>query len=59
MSLSVLTFLILDYINNKYNYSLYKLICNDLGLTNMIVKSKDDLTIVRIINLKWSYIRLA
>jgi hypothetical protein len=57
--LSVLTFLIPDYINNKYDYSLYKLICDNLGLANIIVKSKDNLTIVGIVNLEWLYIRLA
>lgn len=33
----------------------FKLICDDLGLANMIVKSSEDLTIVGIVDLEWAY----
>ena len=48
-----------DYVNKKYDHGPFKLICDDLGLANMIVKSKEDLTIVGIVDLEWSYIGLA
>jgi len=34
---------------------LFKLLCDDFGLANMIVRSKDDLTIVGVVDLEWSY----
>lgn len=37
----------------------FKLICDDLGLANMIVKSSEDLTIVGIVDLEWAYARPA
>ncbi|KAJ5496260.1 hypothetical protein N7463_008247 [Penicillium fimorum] len=34
----------------------FKLICDDLGLANLIVRSKKDLTIVKAVDLEWSYV---
>jgi hypothetical protein len=48
--------LIPDHIEKKYDNGPFKLICDDLGLANMIVKSKDDLTIIGLVDLEWSYI---
>lgn len=33
----------------------YKLVCDDLGLANLIVRSADDLTVVGVVDLEWSY----
>ncbi|KAJ9610172.1 hypothetical protein H2204_015413 [Knufia peltigerae] len=33
----------------------YKLVCDDLGLANLIVRSTDDLTVVGVVDLEWSY----
>ncbi|RAH62798.1 phosphotransferase enzyme family protein [Aspergillus piperis CBS 112811] len=45
-----------DLIHSKYNHGNFKLICDDLGLANLIVRSKDDLTVVGVVDLEWSYI---
>ncbi len=45
-----------DFINKKYDGRKFKLVCDDLGLANLMVKSKDDLTIVGVVDLEWSYI---
>ncbi|KUJ07302.1 uncharacterized protein LY89DRAFT_677923 [Mollisia scopiformis] len=55
-SFSVLKSLIPDYIDMEYDRGPFKLICDDLGLANMIVKSKEDLTIIGMVDLEWSYI---
>jgi hypothetical protein len=51
-----LTSLIPDFVKQDYNHGPGKLICDDLGLTNLIVRSKDDLTIVGVVDLEWSYV---
>ncbi|KAJ5727867.1 phosphotransferase enzyme family protein [Penicillium malachiteum] len=45
-----------DFINKNYNTSQFKLICDDLGLANLIVRSEEDLTVVGVIDLEWSYV---
>lgn len=45
-----------DLVNEKYDRCKFKLICDDLGLANLIVRSKEDLTVVGVIDLEWSYI---
>ena len=45
-----------QFVKEDYNYGPGKLICDDLGLTNLLVKSKDDLTIIEIVNIEWSYL---
>ncbi|KAJ5972397.1 uncharacterized protein N7479_002315 [Penicillium vulpinum] len=42
-------------IATEFNEGPFKLICDDLGLANMIVKSSEDLTIVGIVDLEWVY----
>ncbi|KAJ6013578.1 hypothetical protein N7540_008169 [Penicillium herquei] len=44
-----------DFTNQKYNKGKFKLICDDLGLANLIVRSETDLTVVGVIDLEWSY----
>lgn len=43
-------------INTKYDRGKFKLICDDFGLGNLIVRSKEDLTVVGVVDLEWSYI---
>lgn len=47
--------LIPDFIRKDYDRGPFKLLCDDFGLANMIVRSKDDLTIVGVVDLEWSY----
>lgn len=51
----VIRSLIPSFIHEKYNNERFKLICDDLGLANLIVKSKQDLTVVGVVDLEWSY----
>jgi hypothetical protein len=43
-------------VNAKYDRCKFKLICDDLGLANLIVRSREDLTVVGVVDLEWSYI---
>jgi hypothetical protein len=43
-------------VNDEFDHGPFKLICDDLGLTNLILKSKDDFTVVGVVDLEWSYI---
>lgn len=43
------------FIHPDYNHGPFKLICDDLSLANVIVRSEDDLTIVGLVDLEWSY----
>lgn len=42
-------------IHSKYDHGPFKLIFDDFGPANMIVRSRDDLTIVEWIDLEWVY----
>ncbi|KAH7333324.1 hypothetical protein BKA65DRAFT_479871 [Rhexocercosporidium sp. MPI-PUGE-AT-0058] len=44
-----------DFVRKDYDRGPFKLLCDDFGLANMIVRSKDDLTIVGVVDLEWSY----
>ncbi|KAK1770070.1 phosphotransferase enzyme family protein [Phialemonium atrogriseum] len=48
--------LIPNLVNANYDRGKFKLICDDLGLANLIVRSREDLTIVGVVDLEWSYI---
>jgi hypothetical protein len=48
----VLKALILNLVNAKYNYYKFKLIYDDLGLVNLIIRSKEDLIVVRVVDLE-------
>ncbi|KAF2459438.1 hypothetical protein BDY21DRAFT_338253 [Lineolata rhizophorae] len=56
LAFKVLESLLPDLINKKYDGGKFKLICDDLGLANLIVRSKEDLTVVGVVDLEWSYI---
>ncbi|KAK2757120.1 hypothetical protein FQN54_005090 [Arachnomyces sp. PD_36] len=56
VAFKVLKALISDLVNAKYDRCKFKLICDDLGLANLIVRSREDLTVVGVVDLEWSYI---
>ncbi|GLB05432.1 hypothetical protein AtubIFM57258_000717 [Aspergillus tubingensis] len=56
VAFKALSSLIPDLIHPRYDHGQFKLICDDLGLANLIVRSKDDLTLVGVVDLEWSYI---
>ncbi|KAJ5531277.1 hypothetical protein N7527_004670 [Penicillium freii] len=56
VAFKVLESLIPEFINAKYDRCKFKLICDDLGLANLIVRGTEDLTIVGLVDLEWSYI---
>ncbi|BDD59160.1 hypothetical protein MPDQ_005490 [Monascus purpureus] len=56
VAFKVLKTLIPDLVNAKYDHCKFKLICDDLGLANLIVRGKRDLTVVGVVDLEWSYI---
>ena len=56
MAFKVLKALICDLVNTKYDRCKFKLICDDFGLANLIVRSKEDLTVVGVVDFEWSYI---
>src|ERR1700694_5515530 len=56
LAFKVLKTLIRDLVNAKYDCCKFKLICDDLGLANLIVRGREYLTIVGVVDLEWSYI---
>ncbi|KAJ6110345.1 hypothetical protein N7486_002580 [Penicillium sp. IBT 16267x] len=56
VAFKVLKSLIGELVNAKYDRSKFKLICDDLGLANLIVHGREDLTVVGVVDLEWSYI---
>lgn len=54
-SLKILESMMPEMINGKYDQGPFKLICDDLGPANMIVRSQHDLTIVGVVDLEWVY----
>ncbi|KAE8148026.1 hypothetical protein BDV25DRAFT_142161 [Aspergillus avenaceus] len=54
-SLKVLKSLIPELTNTTYDRGPFKLICDDFGLANVIVRSGDDLTITGVVDLEWVY----
>ncbi|EEP80975.1 predicted protein [Uncinocarpus reesii 1704] len=56
VAFSALKDFLCDLIHADYDHGKFKLICDDLGLANLIVKSKDDLTVVGVVDLECSYI---
>ena len=49
-SFGVLKSLIPDLVERNYDRGPFKLICDDLGLANSIVRSEEDLTIVGVVD---------
>ncbi|RLL97665.1 hypothetical protein CFD26_105433 [Aspergillus turcosus] len=56
VAFKVLRSLIPDLVHAKYDRCKFKLICDDLGLANLTVRSREDLTVVGVVDLEWSYI---
>ncbi|KAJ5584909.1 uncharacterized protein N7459_004709 [Penicillium hispanicum] len=54
-ALSILKSLIPELTNTTYDRGPFKLICDDFGMANMIVRSKGDLTIVGVVDIEWVY----
>ena len=52
---NALRILLPDFIHEDYDKGPFKLVCEDFGLANIIVKSHDDLTFVGVVDLEWSY----
>jgi hypothetical protein len=47
--------LIPEIVHRDYDNGPFKLDCEDLGLANIIVRSTQDMTIVGLVDLEWSY----
>ncbi|KAL3456143.1 hypothetical protein BJX64DRAFT_296895 [Aspergillus heterothallicus] len=56
LAFKALESLIPGLVNPKYDRCKFKLICDDLGLANLIVRAEDDLTVIGVMDLEWSYI---
>jgi hypothetical protein len=56
VAFKVLQSLIRELVNAEYDRCKFKLICDDLGLANLIVRGREDLTVVGVVDLEWSYI---
>jgi hypothetical protein len=54
-SLKILESLIPELTNTTHDRGSFKLICDDFGPANVIVRSKDDLTIIGVVDLEWVY----
>ena len=55
-SFKVLKSLIPDFVNKEYDRAKFKVVCDDLGLANLMVRSRQDLTVIGAVDLEWSYI---
>ncbi|KAJ0415189.1 hypothetical protein BJY00DRAFT_327199 [Aspergillus carlsbadensis] len=55
MALKILKSLIPELTNTAYDRGPFKLICDDFGMANVIVRSKDDLTIAGVVDIEWVY----
>ncbi|KAL4971451.1 hypothetical protein BDW66DRAFT_163693 [Aspergillus desertorum] len=56
LSFKALAALLPGLIRKEYDHCKFKLICDDLGLANLIVQGQEDLTVVGVVDLEWSYI---
>lgn len=54
-ALKILESMMPTMINQQYDHGPFKLICDDFGPANVLVRSPDDLTIVGVIDLEWVY----
>jgi hypothetical protein len=52
LAFKVLKSLIPNLVNAKYDRCKLKLICDDFGLANLIVRSREDLTVVGVVDLE-------
>jgi hypothetical protein len=56
LGFKVVKSLIPNLVNEKYDRCKSKLICDDFDLANLIVRSREDFTVVGVVDLEWSYI---
>lgn len=54
-ALKILKSLIPELTNTTYDRGPFKLICDDFGMANVIIRSKDDLTIAGVVDIEWVY----
>jgi hypothetical protein len=54
-ALNILKSLIPELTHTTYDRGPFKLICDDFGMANVIVRSKDDLTIAGVVDIEWVY----
>ncbi|ODM21877.1 hypothetical protein SI65_02721 [Aspergillus cristatus] len=54
-SLDMLKSMMPQFVDTEYEKGPFKLICDYFSLANMIVKSREDLTIVGVVGLEWVY----
>ncbi|KAH9211811.1 hypothetical protein DL95DRAFT_464505 [Leptodontidium sp. 2 PMI_412] len=55
-SFKVLKSLIPKFVHKGYDRRKFKIVCDDLGLANLIVRSRQDLTVIGVVDFEWSYI---
>ncbi len=55
-SFQVLKSLAPSWVEEKHDHGPFKLVFDDVSLTSLIVRSKDDLTIVGLVDLEWVYV---
>src|SRR3954452_11861865 len=55
-SFKILKSLIPTFVHKKYDRGKFKIICDDLGLANLIVRSRQDLTVIGVVDFEWSNI---
>jgi len=52
----VLESLVPHFVHSDYDCAKFKIICDDLGLANLLVRSREDLTVVGVVDFEWSYV---
>jgi hypothetical protein len=52
----VLKSLVPAFVHGEYDCAKFKIICDDLGLANLLVRSREDLTVIGVVDFEWSYI---
>lgn len=55
-SFQALRSLVPEFVHKDYDRANFKLICDDLGLANLMVRSRQDLTVIGVVDLEWSYV---
>ncbi|KAK0709057.1 hypothetical protein B0T26DRAFT_742651 [Lasiosphaeria miniovina] len=55
-SFKVLKSLAPRFVHGQYDRAKFKIICDDLGLANLMARSRRDLNVVGVVDLEWSYV---
>lgn len=45
-----------DFVHSEYDRTKFKIICDDFGLANLLVRSRQDLPVIGVVDFEWSYI---